>query len=374
MASKENGLINVACPLCASDRGRLLFTGGDRLLGRGGLFGVTECRECGFRFTSPRPTREGMLHYYPRSYGPYQGFSNFGAGLSVNRSSVFSRLKNDLKHAILCRRYRYRFSSATMGLRPLQGLPQFVVARAERLAGWVFERRNPRIPVYQGHGRALDIGCGNGNYMMFLKGLGWDTTGFDVTDNLAEPVRKAGIPIFTGSLDVLQHQEGSFDLITMWHVLEHLYDPAADLRLVRRLLADGGTLLIEVPNSDSITARLFRADWFPWDLPRHLNHFTPANLRRMLEESGFRVKPITHFCKTTLPNTLRYWLESRNRGGLLGPLDREDRWCRWIRRLGHPLQWCRSGETIFATATQLETAPECRSFGMPGKRAVPRTE
>lgn len=370
MATKENGLINVACPLCASDRGRHLFTGGDRLLGREGLFGVTECRDCGFRFTSPRPTREVMPHYYPGSYGPYQGFSVFEAGLFANRSSVFSRLKNDLKHTILCRRYRYRFPSASMGVHLLQGFPRFVAERAERIACWAFERRNPRIPVYQGHGRALDIGCGNGHYMMFLKELGWDAAGFDVTDNLAEPVRKAGIPIFTGSIDVLQDREGSFDLITMWHVLEHLHNPAEDLRRVRRLLAGGGTLLIEVPNSDSVTAKLFRADWFQWDLPRHLSHFTPISLRRMLEEAGFRVKSITHLRKTTLPNTLRYWLESRNRTGLLGPLDREDRWCRWIRRLGHPLQWCRSGETIFAIATQVGAAPKRRSFGLSEKRAA----
>jgi 2-polyprenyl-3-methyl-5-hydroxy-6-metoxy-1,4-benzoquinol methylase len=366
-------MVQVPCPLCACDQGRQLFAGGDRLLGREGLFGVTECQDCGFRFTSPRPTREGMPHYYSGSYGPYQGFSNFEAGLFVNRPSVFYRLKNDLKHTILCRHYGYCFPSTSMEVRPILGLPRFVAAGAEWLACCAFERRNPRIPVYQGHGRALDIGCGNGHYMMFLKELGWDTTGFDVTDNLAEPVRKSGIPIFTGSLDVLQDQEGSFDLITMWHVLEHLYDPAADLRLVRRLLVDGGTLMIEVPNSDSITAKLFRADWFPWDLPRHLSHFTPTSLRRMLEEAGFRVKPITHLRKTTLPNTLRYWLESRNRAGLLGPLDREDRWCHWIRLLGHPLRWCRSGETISATATQVDAAPECRSFGMPGKRAASRT-
>jgi SAM-dependent methyltransferase len=206
--------------------------------------------------------------------------------------------------------------------------------------------------------------------MMFLKELGWVTTGFDVTDNLAEPVRKAGIPIFTGNLDVLQDQEGSFDLVTMWHVLEHLHDPAADLRLVRRLLADGGSLLIEVPNSDSIIAKLFRADWVPWDLPRHLSHFTPDSLRRMLEEAGFRVQLIAHLRKTTLPNTLRYWLESRNRAELLGPLDREDRWCHWVSLLGHPLQWCGSAETIFAAATQVDAAPESRSFGLSDKRAA----
>ena len=363
----ESDMVQVPCPLCACDQGRQLLAGRDRLLGREGLFGVMECRDCGFRYTSPRPTREGMSHYYPGSYGPYQSFSSFETGLFVKRPTVFSRLKNTLKHTILCRRYRYRLPSTSMGVRPLRGLPRFVAARAERLACRVFERRNPRIPVYQGHGRALDIGCGNGHYMMFLKELGWDTTGFDVTDNLAEPVKKAGIQIFTGSLDVLQDQEGSFDLITMWHVLEHLHDPVADLRLIRRLLADRGTLLIEVPNSDSITAKLFRADWFPWELPRHLSHFTPTSLRLILEETGFRVKPITHLRKTTLPNTLRYWLESRNRSGLLGPLDREDRWCHCIRRLGHLLQWCRSGETIFATATQVDAAPERRSLGLSEK-------
>jgi SAM-dependent methyltransferase len=352
MSAEKICLEDVACPLCQSRKGRQLFTGTDRLHRRDGRFAVSECLTCGFRFTNPRPTRESMVHYYPNDYGPYRGFTPTGVELFADGVSFFSSLKNELKAMVLRRHYAYRLENAPAGNGLLEILPRSFAASLERAACRLFQIRNPRIPLYRDGGMALDIGCGNGHYLLFLKELGWEPAGFDIANNVAAAVTEAGIPIYTGSIDGLKAHAGSFELITMWHALEHLHDPVEDLRSIYRLLADGGKLLIEVPNSDSIAAKLFRSDWFQWDLPRHLSHFTPESLVRLLEIVGFRVNHLTHLHKTTLPDTLRYWFETHKRPGMLGAPHQESRWCRWVRMLGYPLRWCRSGENILVGAAK----------------------
>lgn len=352
MSTMKICLEEVACPLCRSRNGRPLFTGTDRLHRRGGRFTVSECLGCGFRFTNPRPTRDGMAPFYPNDYGPYRGFTSTGVELFAGGVSFFSRLKNELKKTVLRRHYAYRLENAPAGSGLLEILPRSVAAGMERAACRLFQIRNPRIPLYRDGGMALDIGCGNGHYLLFLKEMGWETAGFDMANNVAAAVTEAGIPIYTGSIDRLQAHAGSFDLITLWHALEHFHDPVGDLRSIHRLLAPGGRLLIEVPNSDSIAARLFQSDWFQWDLPRHLSHFTPQSLLRLLGKVGFRVDQLTHLHKTTLPDTLRYWLETHKQPGRLGAPHQEARWCRWVRLLGYPLRWCRSGENIFVAAAK----------------------
>jgi SAM-dependent methyltransferase len=83
--------------------------------------------------------------------------------------------------------------------------------------------------------------------------------------------------------------DGFFDVVTMWHVLEHLPDPAAALAEARRVLQADGLLVIEVPNLGSLTFRLCRERWWPLDVPRHLLHFTPQTLGRLLDAGGFEV-------------------------------------------------------------------------------------
>jgi hypothetical protein len=76
--------------------------------------------------------------------------------------------------------------------------------------------------------------------------------------------------------------------VTLWHVLEHIPEPIADLKEIRRIMRDDGRLVIEVPNSDSPTLRLCGPRWYALDVPRHLQHFSPSTLQQLLEVTGFR--------------------------------------------------------------------------------------
>jgi SAM-dependent methyltransferase len=88
--------------------------------------------------------------------------------------------------------------------------------------------------------------------------------------------------------------DDAYDVITLWHSLEHLNNPVAVLQKLRPSLRDHGLLLVEVPNRAGWGAKLTGEYWYHWDLPRHRLHFTPASLRLILEQTGFRVEQVQH--------------------------------------------------------------------------------
>jgi 2-polyprenyl-3-methyl-5-hydroxy-6-metoxy-1,4-benzoquinol methylase len=141
----------------------------------------------------------------------------------------------------------------------------------------------------------LDVGCGRGVVLRALAERGFEVHGTEIS---AEAVRgvdpRAEIRI-AASLAEAEYEEKSFDQIIIWHVLEHLSDPARTLREAHRLLQPGGRLIVAVPNASSLQARWAGANWFHLDLPRHLYHFPLEALRRLMVASGFQIGPTHHF-------------------------------------------------------------------------------
>src|SRR5262249_10576488 len=139
----------------------------------------------------------------------------------------------------------------------------------------------------------LDFGCGGGSYLRRMHGAGWQVVGLDVSAAAVERVRTdLGLPALAGTLPHPLLEPAGFDVVTMWHSLEHVHDPPAVLREGRRLLVPGGRLLVAVPNIDSLAFRWFGPAWYALDLPRHLTHFTPRTLTLMLQQAGFRPGPV----------------------------------------------------------------------------------
>jgi 2-polyprenyl-3-methyl-5-hydroxy-6-metoxy-1,4-benzoquinol methylase len=139
-------------------------------------------------------------------------------------------------------------------------------------------------------GRALDIGVGDGEFLEHLAGAGWEVEGTDYSPEAARitGARLGGKTIHVGSFEDLDLGGPSFDLITFWDVLEHLYRPLNALRNARGLLNEGGALIVSVPNLASLESRVLGRRWPHLDVPRHLSHFTPATLEKLILAAGFR--------------------------------------------------------------------------------------
>ena len=118
----------------------------------------------------------------------------------------------------------------------------------------------------------------------------WQVTGLDVSTAAIQRIRvELGLRAIVGTLPHPDLRPASFEVITMWHSLEHVHGPLEVLREAHRLLVPGGKLFVAVPNIDSLPFRWFGSAWYGLDLPRHLTHFAPWTLHYMLEKAGFRV-------------------------------------------------------------------------------------
>lgn len=140
----------------------------------------------------------------------------------------------------------------------------------------------------QGTGRILDVGCGTGAFLETCRAGGWQITGTE-PDADARKIASEKLRIDVESNIGALNEHVAFDIITLWHVLEHIPDLNETIATLHRLLNQFGTLLIAVPNSDSYDAQYFGKYWAAYDVPRHLHHFTPKTIRPLFAKHGFTV-------------------------------------------------------------------------------------
>lgn len=133
-------------------------------------------------------------------------------------------------------------------------------------------------------GRLLDVGCGDGTFLLAMHKRGWEPVGTEMNPSIA---RKAGLEVF----ETLEEAKarGPYRCATLWHSLEHLRDPRAAMATLFRLVEPGGVVLISVPDAEGLQARLFGPRWFHLDVPRHLFHFGNRSLSRLVAGSGFDI-------------------------------------------------------------------------------------
>ena len=131
-------------------------------------------------------------------------------------------------------------------------------------------------------GMLLDIGCGDGSFLLAAQKCGWQVMGTELNPKAA---RQSGLDVVTDICEIPSSLV--FDCITLWHSLEHLSDPLTTLKAIRSRLSPTGILLIAVPDIDGIQAKMFGRKWFHLDVPRHLYHYSKTSLSALLQATGF---------------------------------------------------------------------------------------
>lgn len=137
--------------------------------------------------------------------------------------------------------------------------------------------------------RYLDIGCSAGHMLQIAKNMGWQAKGIEISPVAVEFGRKRGLDITQSSVDEYNFSKNSFDLISMFHVLEHVFHPREELKKIKTALSPNGFLIIEVPNIASLPAKMRKSSWKGLLVPYHLWHFNKSTLPKLLDEVGYEV-------------------------------------------------------------------------------------
>ncbi len=272
-----------------------------------GRYGMLRCPRCGLVWLSPRPRPDELRRCYPRDYAAYH---QPPAAVPCWRPAGGAR--DAMRALILSEVLGYTKFRRESWWAPILGhlLARVPSMRTRATFGW-----QELCPPYQPGGTLLDIGCGAGTYLSRVRELGWEVVGVDLSPQAAQTAREAyGIAVHVGTLEEAKFPDGSFAVVTMTHLIEHVPDPLALLRECYRILQPGGRLIVTTPNFSGMASRLFGQDWFGLEPPRHLSLFTPSTLRRCTELAGFLVAR----------QRSRSWH---------GPLHFE--WSLGIRRIGH---------------------------------------
>ncbi|MHC5020686.1 MAG: class I SAM-dependent methyltransferase [Planctomycetota bacterium] len=265
--------MTAACIVCGHDRLAPWLEAGDPLLGGDRRYTCLQCRRCGLGMIDPLPTPEELAASYPSDFDPYV------------KPHKTPRPLGWLERGLCAARYDWPSAQPAGGLA--RGL-------ARLLAPWLELKLRP-MP-YRGQGRWLDVGCGGGARLHRWSHLepAFQPHGLERDQGAVDRARELGFDVQRTDFPATGLEGGQYDVVTLNHVLEHIPDPMAALREIRRLLAPGGCAVIAVPNRAGVWAKWLGPDWVALDLPRHLYHFSPASLRRAAERTGFTVRWIRH--------------------------------------------------------------------------------
>ena len=228
------------CPWCGNPTEKQYLRVKDYFLSEE-EFDIFACEDCGLLFTSPRPEPSVIGKYYQsKEYYSHQ----------ENKKGFVPRIYEFVKSFNI----KNKVKMATYGL-----------------------------PV----GKLLDIGCGVGDFLYQVIEKGWDVTGIEPSDQAKDIAEsKLGFRPLSPA-DSSKLPSASFDVITLWHVLEHVDDLKTQTSELLRLLKPGGRLVIALPNFQSFDCQYYKQYWAAWDVPRHLNHFSSNTLQKMMVSLGF---------------------------------------------------------------------------------------
>ncbi len=210
------------------------------------LFTIVECENCGFHFTNPIPSIDKIGHYYQ---------SEEYISHSSSRKGLINWLYNVVRNRTL-----------------------------QQKVSWI----NNAV-----HGkRLLDVGSGTGHFLRVAQKKGFEGYGIEPDDEARRFAHKVNHVRSCDQAELYSLENNSVDVITMWHVLEHIYDLRKDLARMREILSPGGKMFVAVPNMNAYDARYYEKFWAAYDVPRHLYHFRQQDIAKLFLDMGFQLEKV----------------------------------------------------------------------------------
>jgi 2-polyprenyl-3-methyl-5-hydroxy-6-metoxy-1,4-benzoquinol methylase len=233
------------CPVCKTPLpGKSIIVARDYLVS-GKTFHIVQCFDCGFRLTNPRPGLDEIsLYYNSKAYISH----------TEKTKSTFDFLYHLVKGIMLKRKLRLLKKHTKENQKCL-----------------------------------LDYGCGTGSFLMAAADSGFKPSGFEPNPNAQRVLTRKGLSVVENDKILYKYNTAKYDIITLWHVLEHIHDFPGILYKFHTLLKSDGLLVIAVPISNSHDAVHYQQNWAAYDLPRHLYHFTQDTLTRACRAAGFEI-------------------------------------------------------------------------------------
>lgn len=230
------------CPWCDSEKNQIYLWLKDEFLSME-EFQIYECLQCGLLFTEPRPEKDKIGEYYKsEEYYSHQ----------ENKKGFIPKLYEKVKVINLKHKYKVATKGKTAG-------------------------------------KLLDIGCGVGDYIKTAEQHGWQCTGVEPSDIAREIAGKKIQAKIIQSEELEKIPDKTFDVITMWHVLEHVDNIKWQVTQLQRLLKENGRIIIAVPNYKSYDANYYKEKWAAYDVPRHLNHFNQKTMVKIFKTNDLEL-------------------------------------------------------------------------------------
>ena len=233
-----------ACPVCNSRDINPLLTAKDHTVSQSD-FVIWQCSACSLRFTQDVPDEYTIGAYYQSA--DYISHSDTNKGL-VNKMYMFVRKRTLRSKAALIESHSAK-----------------------------------------NRGVLLDMGAGTGAFLNEMQQRGWEVTGMEPDESARKKARELYGLELRSAAEFQASQSNHFDVITLWHVLEHVHALHEYMDNLKEWLKRDGKLFIAVPNYQSLDADVYRDSWAAYDVPRHLYHFSPQSMEKLLQMHGFRL-------------------------------------------------------------------------------------
>lgn len=269
------------CDICNGKDFKPLYKLNDKATGLEGEFFLFKCNKCGVIFINPQPSFAELRKYYE---GGYYSLKK----IIAKEESKKARFRIFL--------YNLYFNEKSMGT-----LKKIIFYPIKNYL---------RGTIISNDKKILDVGSGSGQFLYEMKELGMNAYGTEPGDFNKESARQYNLNIKNKDLISSRYPKNFFDIITLSQVLEHTPNPADTIRELYRILAKNGTLIIGVPNTNSLAYKIFGKNWYQLDVPRHLFDFSDKILIKKLEKEGFRIQKVRYISRPTqFTISLKYLLK-----------------------------------------------------------------